>query len=108
KEMQRLLSSSYGLGKACVGQACRQSSQLPQFVLIGVSYVRGRFVTISARKTQEPQPFVRTLVFLPYQPNPARWATARSTMRPVSTNKRVSMSSLISLRAYSRSHAANC
>src|SRR5881392_457151 len=94
--MQRVLSSTYGAGRADVGQACRQISQLPQFAFKGVSYrfvapsVRGRLVTISARKTQDPQPFVMIVVFLPYQPNPALCATVRSTIRPVSTNSRVS------------------
>src|SRR6266567_276731 len=94
--MQRVLSSTYGAGRAAVGQACRQISQLPQLAFKGVSErffkpsTKGRLVTISARKTHDPHPFVKIVVFLPYQPNPARCATARSTIRPVSTNNRVS------------------
>src|SRR5947199_9423388 len=106
--MQRVLSSTYGAGRADVGQACRQISQLPQVAFKGVSLgfvvpsVKGRLVTISARKTQDPQPFVKIVVFLPYQPNPALCATARSTIRPVSTDSRVSIVST-SWRACARS-----
>ena len=58
---------------------------LPQFAPSGGSGSRSRLVTISDRKTHDPQPFVRMQVFLPYQPRPDRCATARSTILPVST-----------------------
>src|SRR5260370_41099743 len=98
--MQRVLSNTYGAGNACVGQACRQISQLPQFALVGVSAAKGRLVTISARKTQDPQPLVRMVVFFPDQPNPARCATARSTIPPGSTKNRCSSCPVGSPRAY--------
>src|SRR5579885_1427331 len=91
KEMQRVLSNTYGATNAPVGQACRQISHLPQVDFNGSSGSSARLVTISDRKTHDPQPCVKIFVFLPYQPSPARSATARSTIRPVSTKSRVSV-----------------
>ena len=43
------------------------------------------------RKTQEPWVEVSTLVFLPNQPTPARWAAALSSIGPSSTYQRALM-----------------
>ena len=69
---------------APVGQAGMHAVQAPQDFVDGRSGGRSRSVITCPRKTQEPME-VRTLVFLPKKPTPARHATSRSSMGPSST-----------------------
>ena len=84
--MQRVASSTCGSMNAPVGQASRQRVQLPQWSVVkGGSGGSGRSVKIVPMKKNEPAPGRISMVFLPIQPRPARWASSRSGTGPSST-----------------------
>jgi len=89
--MQRRGSSEKGAVIAPVGQASMHRRHSPQLRSSDASAGRSSVVTTPAKKTQEPRPFVMSIVFLPINPSPAHRATARSSSGPVSTKVRHSI-----------------
>src|SRR5437870_110088 len=83
--MQRRDSITPGARIAPVGHSLRQRVQEPHDLRSGWSSGSASVVTISPSITHDPAAGVRISAFLPYQPRPARAATARSTTRPAST-----------------------
>src|SRR5437764_6119519 len=78
---QRRASSTPGATSAPVGHAGRQRAQLPHPSATGMATGKVASVTTEPRTNQEPSSGRSTLVFLPYQPRPARTAASRSTKR---------------------------
>ncbi len=83
--MQRRLSSTPGAMRAPVGHATMHRVQAPHDLREGSVGGSSTSTSIAPSRTQDPSSGVRMLVFLPYQPRPARAATARSTTGPLST-----------------------
>jgi len=71
-EMQARGIKLVGIGKRLGWTGVQADLTIAATALRGVSGSKGMLVTISARKIHEPHAFVRILVFLPYQPSPAR------------------------------------
>ena len=87
---QRRASSTPGATSAPVGHAGRQRRHEPQPSATGsVAAGSGASVRTDPRTNHEPRPGNRTLVFLPYQPSPARVAASRSTSALSSASTRV-------------------
>ena len=84
-EMHRVASSTCGATNAAVGQASRQRVQVPQWSSAnGASMARSRSVNTVPMKKSDPTPGRSSMVFLPIQPSPARWASSRSGTGPAS------------------------
>ena len=88
--MHRVASSTRGSTNASVGQASRQRVQLPQRSRSkgGVAVQREIGEDRADEEEGARRPGRISMVFLPIQPSPARWASSRSGTGPASAKVR--------------------